>query len=199
MNDAQNVQVENIVEAVQGKELRILVNNVGMSQSHLLLENLPETEIREVVLVNALFPALLTKGLLPTMRQSLRNGTNNKGLIINISSTAALAAFPFLTIYSGTKAFNRSFSQGLAVEYSKAGIDVQCVCPGFVATKMVPSKFGVYSCQPEDCADCSLRRHDQVDVLIHLKHVIFMVLFWTGEFVLPPAMHPAVLAKLFNA
>lgn len=59
-----------------------------------------------------------------------------KGVVINISSTAAKIPSPLLTVYGASKAFVEKFSTDLATEYRLHGITVQCLLPGYVATKM---------------------------------------------------------------
>ncbi len=53
-----------------------------------------------------------------------------KGIIINISSVTALRGNRGQAVYSGTKGFMESFSRGIAAEYGKKGIRVNCVAPG---------------------------------------------------------------------
>lgn len=59
-----------------------------------------------------------------------------KGVIVNVSSTAAQIPSPLLAIYGASKAYVDKFSDDLSTEYAKYGIVVQCVLPGYVATKM---------------------------------------------------------------
>jgi len=59
-----------------------------------------------------------------------------KGAIINISSLSGVQYVPFLTVYSATKAYVEFFSRCVAAEVKSKGIIVQCVAPGFVATKL---------------------------------------------------------------
>uniref|UniRef100_A0A3B3RM81 Hydroxysteroid (20-beta) dehydrogenase 2 n=1 Tax=Paramormyrops kingsleyae TaxID=1676925 RepID=A0A3B3RM81_9TELE len=59
-----------------------------------------------------------------------------KGLIINVSSEAASAPQPLLTLYSATKIFVTYFSRCLNSEYRSQGITVQCVTPFIVSTNM---------------------------------------------------------------
>lgn len=59
-----------------------------------------------------------------------------KGVVINISSTAAAIPSPLLTVYAATKAYIEKFSSDLSAEYTKYNIVVQCLLPGYVATKM---------------------------------------------------------------
>jgi 17beta-estradiol 17-dehydrogenase / very-long-chain 3-oxoacyl-CoA reductase len=70
--------------------------------------------------LNLRFPTQFTRQLLPTLI------SNQPALIINISSGAANVPSPFMAVYSGSKAFNVSWSRSLAVELEDAGHDVDC-------------------------------------------------------------------------
>lgn len=59
-----------------------------------------------------------------------------RGVIVNISSTAAEIPSPMLTVYAASKAYVEKFTSNLSSEYSKHGIVFQCLLPGYVATKM---------------------------------------------------------------
>nr|CAD7410029.1 unnamed protein product [Timema cristinae] len=73
-----------------------------------------------------------------------------KGVIINISSTAALIPSPMLTVYAASKAYIEKFSTDLQIEYEKHGIVIQCVMPGYVATKMSKIKRSTWMAPSPD-------------------------------------------------
>jgi short-subunit dehydrogenase len=52
------------------------------------------------------------------------------GRILNIASTAAFQAGPFMATYYATKAFVLSFSEALSDELRGSGVTVTCHCPG---------------------------------------------------------------------
>ena len=56
--------------------------------------------------------------------------------MINISSFSAAIPAPLLSVYSASKSYVDLLSQGMAKEYSSKGITVQCILPGYVASKM---------------------------------------------------------------
>ncbi|XP_019941105.2 hydroxysteroid (20-beta) dehydrogenase 2 [Paralichthys olivaceus] len=123
-----------IAEGLQGLEIGVLVNNVGMVYSDNFACFLdipdPERKITEVINCNMLSVPQMTRLVLPGMI------TRKKGLIINISSEVGVRPQPLLSLYSATKIFVTYFSQCLHAEYKSKGITVQCVAPLMVSTNM---------------------------------------------------------------
>ncbi len=63
-----------------------------------------------------------------------------KGAIINLSSCLGEKAVPYVTLYAATKAFNREFSNSIAIECPH--IDVMCLKPMFVESPLSRQKKG---------------------------------------------------------
>jgi NAD(P)-dependent dehydrogenase (short-subunit alcohol dehydrogenase family) len=57
-----------------------------------------------------------------------------KGAIVNVASTAALAAHPWAAAYSASKGGVLALTRTLAIEYAKQGLRVNAVCPGSIDT-----------------------------------------------------------------
>jgi len=57
------------------------------------------------------------------------------GGILNVASTASFMPVPYFAVYAATKAFVRSFSEGLSYELAPKGITVAAVCPGAAETE----------------------------------------------------------------
>lgn len=122
-----------IEKECMGYEIGILINNVGMSYPHpeYFLSVTKESNIYEnLIKCNIISVNKMCEIVMPGMFDRKR------GIVINISSTTALIPSPLLTVYGATKAYVDKFSADLAAEYSRHGIIVQCILPGFVATKM---------------------------------------------------------------
>ncbi|XP_054854923.1 very-long-chain 3-oxoacyl-CoA reductase-like [Eublepharis macularius] len=121
---------EPIRASLQGLEIGILVNNVGIGFDHPKNFLSVDTNVCDMVHCNMLSTVKMTQILLPQMV------ARKKGIIINMSSVAGRRPFPMLTVYSATKAFDDFFAQGLDMEYRSQGIIVQSVLPFFVDTNM---------------------------------------------------------------
>ena len=59
---------------------------------------------------------------------------NSRGAIVNIASTAALAAHPWAAAYSASKGGVLALTRTLAIEYAEQGLRVNAVCPGSIDT-----------------------------------------------------------------
>lgn len=124
---------EKIGKQLQGLEIGVLVNNVGMSYANPeYFLALPEADklMDDLMACNIKSVLGMTRIVLPQMVERQR------GVLINISSMAAKIPNPLLCVYSATKAFVDKFSDDLQIEYKRNNIIVQSVLPGFVATNM---------------------------------------------------------------
>ena len=61
---------------------------------------------------------------------------NNWGRIINISSVCGKFGYAYESAYTASKFGLIGFTQSLAQEVAKFGITANCICPGWVETKM---------------------------------------------------------------
>ncbi|XP_074872455.1 very-long-chain 3-oxoacyl-CoA reductase-like isoform X2 [Carettochelys insculpta] len=109
--------------ALQGLEIGILVNNVGMTYAAKPVNFLDVPNIdkmlSDIVNCNVLSVPQMTRIVLPQML------TRKKGVIINLSSETGRHPQPQVTVYSATKVFVDFFSRSLEAEYHSQGILVQ--------------------------------------------------------------------------
>lgn len=85
-----------------------------------------------------------------------------QGAIINVASTAAFQAVPFMATYAATKAFVLSFSEALWEENRRHGVHVMALCPGVTETNFFEAARGKkpparVAQTPEEVVDAALR------------------------------------------
>jgi 3-oxoacyl-[acyl-carrier protein] reductase len=106
-----------------------LVNNAGIGTEG-FLATMHNSSIEAVLRLNTLSPIILTKYV---MRGMMAEG---EGRIVNMASIIASTGYNGLSVYGATKASLVGFTKSLAREVGRAGITVNAVAPGFVATEM---------------------------------------------------------------
>jgi 3-oxoacyl-[acyl-carrier protein] reductase len=109
-----------------------LVNNAGVNRPDLLMTATPE-RIREQLDVNLLGPILCVQAALGVFLEQ------RSGVILNISSVAAIRPARGQAVYAASKGGLESLTRALAVEYARKGIRVHGIRPGPVDTRMMES------------------------------------------------------------
>jgi NAD(P)-dependent dehydrogenase (short-subunit alcohol dehydrogenase family) len=108
----------------------ILVNNAAMARSTRFAD-LTADEWRATLEVNLTAPFLLTKAVLPPMKQQ------GYGRIINVSSSAGrMVSTLGGAHYTASKAGLLGLTRASAKELGKFGITVNAVCPGMIDTEL---------------------------------------------------------------
>jgi meso-butanediol dehydrogenase/(S,S)-butanediol dehydrogenase/diacetyl reductase len=69
-----------------------------------------------------------------TSQAAIPHLLESSGNIVNVGSVAGLVGNPYNALYCATKGGVVQLTRALAIEYSKRGIRVNCVCPGSVIT-----------------------------------------------------------------
>jgi NAD(P)-dependent dehydrogenase (short-subunit alcohol dehydrogenase family) len=131
---ADAVHTERLVELGLRRFGRIdlLVNNassIGPSPMP-TLEAYPTDALTAVMQVNVVAPLRLIQLVLPSMR------AQGHGLIVNVTSDAAVAAYPTWGGYGASKAALEQLTRVLAAELAGSGIRVYLVDPGDMNTQM---------------------------------------------------------------
>lgn len=108
----------------------ILVNNAGI-QYVAGLEDFPVDRWKQIIDVLLTGPALVTREVLPAMRQ------NGFGRIINIGSIHSLVASPYKSAYVAAKHGLLGLAKALALETADCDITVNTICPSYVKTPLV--------------------------------------------------------------
>ncbi|KKN81338.1 hypothetical protein LCGC14_0320850 [marine sediment metagenome] len=152
---------EKIVARIQKSDnLDVLINNAGFGISGTFLKIDLKRHI-DMINVHITSPIMFCHAALPGMIK------RKKGVIINTSSLGAIILSPLdFTMYTPTKAAITIFSEQLKEEIkNKAGVYIQCLCPGETETEihskahkdfrrdMIPEEYWM---SPEDCVSMSL-------------------------------------------
>src|SRR5690606_11626409 len=107
----------------------VLVNNAGITRDAMFHRITPQ-QWREVIDTNLTGVFNMTHPVWPGMRE------RKFGRVITISSINGQKGQMGQTNYSAAKAGDIGFSRALAQEGAKAGITVNVVAPGYIATDM---------------------------------------------------------------
>ena len=138
-----------ILEQLQGLDVSILVNNVGVSNIGYFHE-IPEQRLWNEININVLPMTFLSYGLVPVLL-----GRDRRSAIINVSSVAAENPVPFISTYSATKAYNDCFSQSIQMEYADK-IDVISLRPMYVESNMSKKEKSCTVASSNQCARATL-------------------------------------------
>lgn len=119
---------ERLAEAVSDLEIGLLINNAGFGYAtH--FESADPNRIADMINLNCLAPAILTRLLAPKMLERCTGG------IVLVASVLGVIPAPFQSVYGATKAFDLAFAEGLFGEYEKRGVDVIALCPSTTRTE----------------------------------------------------------------
>lgn len=125
-----------VAQVLADGPLDTLVNNAGI-YLRATVEETSDAQAYRMFETNVFGPLRMVRAVLPSMR------ARKQGVIVNISSTAGIAAFPKLGIYSATKFALVGLSEALYHETRPFGIRVRVVEPGnFPTTEIIQKALG---------------------------------------------------------
>jgi NAD(P)-dependent dehydrogenase (short-subunit alcohol dehydrogenase family) len=114
-----------IAAAVQASgRVDVLVNNAGIGLLG-AFEATPMSTVREVFETNTFGVMAMTQAMLPQFRE------RGSGVVVNVTSSVALAAFPLVAVYTASKMAIEGFSASLALELEPFNVRVKLVQPGY--------------------------------------------------------------------
>ena len=128
--------LENVVSLIhrESNRIDILVNAAGINL-RTSAEDLTLDEWQKTIDINLTAPFHLSQLVADSMRE------NNWGRIINIASLQSLRAFDNSIPYGASKGGIMQLTRALAQAYSKDGVLVNAVAPGFFRTNLTESLF----------------------------------------------------------
>ncbi|KAF9971666.1 hypothetical protein BGZ73_005297 [Actinomortierella ambigua] len=133
-DDAKYNALKQVLDPI---EVTVLVNNVGTNHEiPTPFEEETDEIVNNIVEVNIKAAMKMTKITVPQMI------ARKNGLIINLGSFAGLVPTPYLSVYSGSKAFLSSWSQAIGAELAPKGVHVQNVNTYFVVSNMSKIRRG---------------------------------------------------------
>jgi NAD(P)-dependent dehydrogenase (short-subunit alcohol dehydrogenase family) len=114
----------------------ILVNNAGHYGPVVPVEEYPPAEFDRVIAVHLRAAFLLSKLVLPEMY------ARKSGVILNISSLSAKAAYAWGSAYAAAKAGMLGLTRVMAAEAARQGVRVNAICPGPVTETEMSKDLG---------------------------------------------------------
>lgn len=141
--------------------LDILINNAGVVSAG-LLEELSDEDIISQVNINVTGLILLTKHLLPMLKES------SEGALVNVSSGLGYIAMPFYSVYAATKAAVKHFSEGMRRELADYPIHVMTIFPTSTDTPMMETANTGEMDSPQKVAQTSIEglRNEEIEVIL---------------------------------
>ena len=128
--------LENVVSLIhqESNQIDILVNAAGINL-RTSAENLTLDEWQKTIDINLTAPFHLSQLVADSMKK------NKWGRIINIASLQSLRAFDNSIPYGASKGGVMQLTRALAQAYSKDGVLVNAIAPGFFRTNLTESLF----------------------------------------------------------
>lgn len=108
-----------------------IINNAGIIQPFVKLNDLPFETIERVININLYGTLYITKTFLPHLL------SRPEAHIVNVSSMGGFLPVPGQTIYGATKAAVKLLTEGLNAELSNTNVSVTVVFPGAVSTNIM--------------------------------------------------------------
>lgn len=157
VSDAKAVQALPAAVRKALGETDALINNAGIIQPFVKVNELSLEDAQHVMNVNFTGPLMLTKAFLPGLI------SRPEAHILNVSSMGAYAPVPGQSVYGASKAAIKLFTEGLRSELLNTKVGVSVVFPGAIATNiaansgMSATAFSTESSFPTTAADVAAK------------------------------------------
>jgi NAD(P)-dependent dehydrogenase (short-subunit alcohol dehydrogenase family) len=128
---------KSIVAALEAAgPIDVLVNNAGIGVVG-AFEVTPMSHIRKIFDTNTFGVMAMTQAVIPQMR------SRRAGVIVNVTSSTTLAAFPLAAAYTASKAAIEGFTGSLAHELAFFSIRAKLIEPGYAPTTQFASNTSI--------------------------------------------------------
>ena len=137
-NVGKAAEVENLIACtvLEFGRLDILVNNAGVTSGLHTIVDETEEAYDMTMMVNAKGVWLGCKYAITQMLTQTTNGNGSRGKIVNVSSIGGLVGVQGAPAYCSSKGAVVSLTRQLALDFAPKRINVNAVCPGYIATAM---------------------------------------------------------------
>ena len=126
LSDLKNIEEYRALLEREQPEIALLVNAAGCGVFGPFAEKDLEKQLKSATL-NSLALTAMCHTSLPYMKAGDR--------IVNMGSNSAWQPVPYQTVYGASKSYVLNFSRALGRELKPRGIQVMCVCPGWIKTE----------------------------------------------------------------
>jgi 3-hydroxybutyrate dehydrogenase len=123
-----------LIDGLADRRVDVLINNAGL-QHVANLESFPQAKWDQLIRVMLNGPCMMTRALLPKMKQ------NGFGRVVNIGSIHSLVASPYKSAYVSAKHGLLGFSKVIALETADVDITINTICPSYVRTPLVDQQI----------------------------------------------------------
>ena len=126
--DSVRTAVERTVDECKG--IDVLINNAGLPGVAAPVHDTTDATWQEMIDHNLTGAFRMSRAILPHFVRAA------SGIIVNVSSIAALVGMRGMAPYSAAKSGLIALTRSIAVEYGRLGIRCNCICPGTVMSPM---------------------------------------------------------------
>ena len=132
-SEADSYRAVKDAEAAFG-HVNVLVNNAG-ALSVSTVESISVEEWDRLMATNLKGPFLMSRAVLPAMRQA------GGGAIVNVGSVLGLVAMKDRAAYCASKGGVTMLTKAMALDHAQEKIRVNCICPAIVETDLIRELF----------------------------------------------------------
>ena len=127
-------EIQAMMDSLGDERIDVLINNAGL-QYVSRLEDFPQEKWDLIIRVMLNGTCMMTRAVLPGMRQ------REFGRIVNIGSIHSLVASAYKSAYVSAKHGLLGFSKVIALETAETEITINTICPSYVKTPLVEKQI----------------------------------------------------------